>query len=299
MTPALSIRPGLLHPDPSYVWRPDRLVRRAYTSVRKEERPLVTLPWGARLEVDATELLGEGIARLGTYELAVSEAMWRLADPGDLALDVGANVGYYACLLAYRGCRVRAFEPHPDLFRHLRENTERWDGVDVEAWEVAASDASGSARLNVPEQFTGNTGVATLSGDSAGEGFEVRTRRLDEVVGDESVGVLKVDVEGHELAVLAGLEEALRERRVRDVFFEEYDALPTPVSARLEERGFRIYALQQKLRGVELGAVDGPRPRWYAPTYLATLDPARTSRRLDPRGWNCLRPRPRHERGRA
>jgi FkbM family methyltransferase len=287
------MRPGLRHPDPSYVWRPDQLGRRLYRSWRGLDRPVVTLPWGAKLEVDATELLGAGIARMSTYELTVSETMWRLTDGDDLALDVGANVGYYSALMAHRARRVVAFEPHPGLAACLRRNAARWPSRWVEVEERAASDETGLARLTEPEGFAGNAGAATLhpEDDSAATSFEVETVRLDEVVGEEAVGILKMDIEGHELAALDGLGEALADGRVRDVFFEDYEALPTPVSSRLEGFGFEVFSLQQRFRRVDLGSTSGPSPRWYAPTYLATLDPQRATRRMRSDGWRCLRPR--------
>ena len=63
-----------------------------------------------------------------SIDLAVSEALWRLLDPGALALDVGANIGFMTNLMAWRSgpCgRVLAFEPHPEVFRSLAENVER------------------------------------------------------------------------------------------------------------------------------------------------------------------------------
>lgn len=245
------------------------------------------------MEVNATERVGAGIVRMSTYELAVSETMWRLIDRDDLVLDVGANVGYYTALMAHRARRVIAFEPHPRLAPCLRGNVARWSLDCVEVEERAASDETGLAKLTEPPAFAGNSGIASLDpdGDSGATVFEVETVRLDEIVGEEVVGVLKVDVEGHEAAVLNGLSGAVEEGRVRDVFFEDNEPLPTTVSARLEGFGYHLFLPQQRLRGVELGPTDGPPPRWHAPTYLATLDPDRAIGRMRSAGWNCLRPR--------
>ena len=203
---------------------------------------------------------------MGTYELTVSETMWRLTDGDDLALDVGANVGYYSALMAQRARRVVAFEPHPGLAACLRRNAARWPSRWVEVEERAVSDETGLARLTEPEEFAGNAGAATLhpEDDSAATSFEVETVRLDEVVGEDAVGILKIDIEGHELAALEGLGVALADGRVRDVFFEDYEALPTPVSARLEGFGYEVFSLQQRFRGVDLRPTSGPSPRWYA-----------------------------------
>lgn len=74
---------------------------------------------GARLAVDRRDLIGSGIARTSSYELPVSEAMWRVAAQSRLAVDVGANVGYFTALLSARARDVIAFEPHPAIAERL------------------------------------------------------------------------------------------------------------------------------------------------------------------------------------
>src|ERR1700728_4384379 len=87
---------------PQYIFRPSQLARRALR--RGGAESVVKTPWGCRMLVAREDTIGAGIARMGVHELAVSETMWRLATGDDMALDVGANIGYFAGLLA---CRVR------------------------------------------------------------------------------------------------------------------------------------------------------------------------------------------------
>ncbi len=278
---------SLLRPSPAYVFRPSQIGRRLRGGAEDGPR-LVTLPWGDAIEVDPGESVGSGIARLGVHELRVSEAMWRLAEPDDLALDVGANVGYFSSLLGRRAGRVVAFEPHPLLVGRLRANVARWPGR-IEVMQAAASSGPGVALLGEPQGFGVNAGIAAIGVDGA-RSFEVETVALDEVVGDAAVGVCKIDVEGHEAAVLEGLSAALAAGRIRDLFFEDNEPLPTPVSERLAAEGFAIFSLRQRLSGVELDAAEASDATdWDAPTYLATRDPARARERLGPRGWRCLR----------
>lgn len=281
---------SLLNPNPAYVWRPRQIGRRLAASRRGPGRELVVLPWGDEIVVDPGESVGSGIARLGVHELRVSEAMWRLTERSDLALDVGANIGYYTSLLGRRAGRVIAFEPHPVLLARLRANVARWPGP-IEVEGRAASSASGQAELGEPEAFAANTGTAGL-GLAGARSFTVETVALDEVVDAAAVGVLKIDVEGHELAALDGFDTALREGRVRDVFFEEHEPLPTPVSSRLAGHGYTLFALRQRLDRVTLAPPERlQRSDWDAPTYLATRDPERARRLVRGFGWSCLRGR--------
>ena len=64
------------------------------------------------------ETIGRAILRLGVYDLCVSESICRLLDPGESAIDVGANLGYMTSLMAAKAGKcgsVESFEPHPDL----------------------------------------------------------------------------------------------------------------------------------------------------------------------------------------
>jgi FkbM family methyltransferase len=217
--------------------------------------------------------------------------MWRLADPGDVAADIGANIGYFTSLLAVRCRRVVAFEPHPLVRRRLAANVARWGAASdrVRIDERAVSRAAGRARLTEPPDFLARQGSATLRTAEAQQGLEVSTASLDQGIADEHVSVLKIDVEGHELAVLEGAQTVLS--RVREVFFEEHEALPTPTTRLLEASGFALFGLVQHLRGVRLTTAWDPRsrPAWDAPTYLATRDPDRALRRMRKHGWCSLR----------
>lgn len=275
---------NVLNPSPAYLFRPSQVLRRITGGPSSS---LVTLPWGAEVEVDPSEAVGAGIARLGVHELSVSETMWRLADPRDLALDVGANIGYFTSLLACRTSRTIALEAHPIIAERLCRNVDRWSW-DIEVERCAASAAAGTAILGEPEDHAKNSGTAGI-GVSGSRTFEVPSKTLDEVIGSAAVGICKMDVEGHELAVLRGASGALTEGRIRDIFFEEHDPLPTPVSELLEIEGYRLFSLRQRIDRVILEPANAAAKHKEAPTYLATLDPVRAEERTRSFGWRCLR----------
>jgi FkbM family methyltransferase len=136
------------------------------------------------------------VAVSGEAELLELGALVR---PDDLALDIGANAGIYAWQLARIGARVIAFEPNPALADQIALLGN--DRIDLR--RVALSDRDGTATLALPHN---DSGLGTLRSDLAGAGdprFEVSTRRLDGL-DLPRVGFIKIDVEGHEEAVLAG-----------------------------------------------------------------------------------------------
>lgn len=127
-------------------------------------------------------------------------------DPDCAAVDVGGNEGFYAGRLAQLCPRVHCFEPIPWMAADLRGKLR----ANVTVHEAAVSDRVGSVELRIP--YVGSVqqhGTSTISADNPLEGAErvelvsCRMTTLDAAV-SERVGFIKVDVEGHELAVLQG-----------------------------------------------------------------------------------------------
>jgi len=277
---------------PQYVFRPSQLVRRALLR-REGPEPIVQTPWGCPMTVARSDVLGAGIARMGVHELAVSETMWRLAAGDQLAVDVGANIGYFTGLLACRAARVIAFEPNPRLHRFVKANIAAWGDVGERvALDVrAVSDHEGTAVLHLPAAYAANFGVATLEASEETESFEVATVGLDDVIAGHAVGVLKIDVEGHEMTAFEGARDSLAAGLIRDIVFEDLQPLPSRVSQTLEASDFTIFGIEETFSRARLVAPDSVSRHWDAPTYLATRDPARAERLMAPRGWRCLRGR--------
>jgi FkbM family methyltransferase len=259
----------------------------------------IRLPWGLPIRVEPRETIGSSIGRLGIHELPTSECIIRLIDSGDTTIDAGANIGHMTSLMAVAAGptgRVIAFEPHPTIFRELAFNVEAWKthpGVaKIETHNTALADHSGTADLLVPRYFADNHGVAYLVDDSNpvadADLVKVRLGTLDELIGtEERIGVLKIDVEGHELQVLHGARALLASGNVHQVVFEEYGTPPTPVTSLLESHGYTLFRVDGNLSGL---VVLPAHEKWVlpvkdAPIYVATLEPQRLQTRLAKRGW--------------
>lgn len=139
----------------------------------------VRLPWGLSLNIRPAEVVGRAIWLTGAFELALSEMIWRSLRPGDVAADVGANIGYHTSLMALRvagkGGRVCAFEPHPVIHCELAETVARWSAEvrhAVEVRQAAVSDVEREVTLHIPREFAGNRGVASLESGAAGNDLD-------------------------------------------------------------------------------------------------------------------------------
>jgi FkbM family methyltransferase len=227
----------------------------------------------------------------------VSETLFRLLDPGDVAVDVGAHVGYMTSLMAVRvgsGGSVIAFEPQPDVFLELERNAARWrrQGLEtgISLYPIALSNRAGGGRVSRPG-LGWDRGGASLSSNEA-DAYEVPLQRLDYYLsGGEPVSVLKIDVEGHQLEVLQGTESSLRHTRIRDIVFEEHEHYPTPATRLLQTFGYEIFKLDHDLFGPRLGSAASDKRSPGDPSYLATRDAQRALDRLRRRGWAVLRPK--------
>ena len=293
-----------LRDKPHYVFHPSRALRRAMRSARPhayvtDEFVTTDLPWGVSLRVALSDAIGYSIVTGHVFDPCVTETIYRLIDPGDHVIDVGANIGYLTSLAAVRAGdsgTVIAYEPHPSVYELLRDNVARWEATpglaQVQTRRAALSDEAGSGVLAAGPLFAANMGLAALRMDGETEReeasvYEVAIERLDEIVGDGAVGLLKIDVEGHEPQVLRGAAALLARGGVRDVIFEDHDDYPSAATAVVEAAGYALLSLENDLFGLRLGGPADRRvsARWPGPSYLATRDPERARARLSRRGW--------------
>jgi FkbM family methyltransferase len=137
-----------------------------------------------------------------------------LCEPGKAGLDIGAALGAYTWPLAKLCATCIAFEPNPTQARYLREAF----GSKVHIENVALSDRDGETELFVPlKDGKDQSGWATIAPGDWIKDNEVRRLKVPMRTLDsfqlKTVGFIKLDVEGHELAVLQGGSALLQRDR--------------------------------------------------------------------------------------
>jgi FkbM family methyltransferase len=138
--------------------------------------------------------------------------VWRrVLKPGDLFIDVGANIGSYAIWAADLGAEVIAFEPAEDTFALLTENVAL-NRYPITTIQAIAGATSGTARFTV--------GLDSVNRVDPQGNVEARMVAIDSVVGNRTVAGMKVDVEGFEIEVLRGCERMLSEHRLKLIQLE-------------------------------------------------------------------------------
>jgi FkbM family methyltransferase len=200
-----------------YRWRRWRL--RTFTALGSGSAAVYRLRGGQRFVAHPNDQLSEQISSDRCYEPLESRVIASVLGPGDVAVDIGANIGYYSALSSARvGPRglVHAFEPGPATFIKLQKTIELLGLENVKAYPLALANRSGSFRF-----------VTSTSGQDAQQsladwgGFQgekdvanVETSTLDDFldcfVGGGHPAFVKCDVEGAEPKVLEGSYKTLQ-----------------------------------------------------------------------------------------
>jgi len=172
---------------------------------------LVQTLYGTKYFIDPSdEVMAPQLVVYRQWEADLSQFMINSVTPDTVFMDVGANFGYFTCLVASRiGCSGRgaviAVEPNPRMVTLLERNIRiNWSIAPVEVYACAVADSNGYLEFNVPEGRAANAGLATGNQPAAAgdRRFIVPTKTLGDIASARKVDLMKIDVEGFELAVL-------------------------------------------------------------------------------------------------
>jgi len=151
------------------------------------------------------------------YEVLPAKLILGRLKPGDVFVDVGANIGFYSLRARRRvgpGGRVIAFEPNPVILRRLRRNLELNEANGrVEVFDVALGDENGTATLYSSAQASHGESSLRDQGWHTVETCSIDVRKLDELAAGANIAridFLKIDVEGAEKLVFVGAAETIR-----------------------------------------------------------------------------------------
>ena len=154
----------------------------------------------------------------GIHELNEMGFVLHVLNEGDVFVDVGANIGSYTILAGGAiGAEVIAIEPIPDTFKHLKENINlnQLTGC-VKPYCIGVSDKPGTL------MFTSylDTVNHVVSSYEHGDLISIPVTTLDDLLQGTSPTIIKIDVEGHEVAVLEGSRKTLSNPSVIAILLE-------------------------------------------------------------------------------
>jgi FkbM family methyltransferase len=175
-----------------------------------------------------------------------SEALFcKFANRDSDFFDIGANIGYYSLYLSPLVRKVYAFEPDSQNFGGLRDNISSTGNI--EHVPMAISDRNGIVHLDV---FTDGA-VSSISEYPGAGSIAVEAVTIDQFAArhpDSRVGLIKIDIEGHDVAALEGGRETVAEHQPLILIeFGQGDPIaefnnPSRLTAFCEPLGYAIFA---------------------------------------------------------
>ena len=252
-------------------------------------------PWGNAIEIDTNETIGNSIYNTRIYDLALSETLWRLIEPGNFVLDIGANIGFITSLCSYKTGpqgKVWAFEPNPLILNRLKKNIGNNHYPNTILYPFALSDSNKEGYLELPEMFSYNQGVAFIkNGSHSTNAIKIDLRKLDDMIAPGTlINVLKMDVEGHELTVLKGAEQLIENKQITHIVYEDHNPYPSKLASFLVSKGYTIYRIEKGWLNLNLTnpTIESSTSGWEPTNYLATLDTATLKKKMKGIFYKCL-----------
>ena len=259
------------------------LVRKLAPRLREHPvRRIVRSGFGAKFLIDSEDLIQRQLYLFGLWEPHLTHWLRRRLQPGDVFVDVGANIGYFSVLastLVGPAGDVVAVEASPTFHQRLEQHARLNGCRNLRTVNAAASDRDEALTfVQASSRNTGATSIVPYDGPAEAE-FEVAAHPLTRLLSEQELArarVLKIDVEGAEGAVVRGLKPALsRLRADAEIVVEVTPGRMSALGDSAEElrqtfvdAGFRAYRLINDYDpGSYPSAIRAPRPpvRWRRP----------------------------------
>lgn len=212
------------------------------------------------LYINPEDLRAAGITTLanGQYEKGVERVIYALLAESRLFIDIGANVGFYSCFATAinPSIRVYSFEPNPNIQRKLHNNISFNRAHErITVLPFGLGQESAESELFIPPHS--GSGAGSLRNLHPEEGSATRIpvsiRSLDELFPSlDCVDLLKIDIEGSELAAIrGGLDLIQRNRPVIVVellrkWMQPFDSHPQDVLQTLVPLGYKSFSISDE-----------------------------------------------------
>lgn len=237
-------------------WTPLRIVNRHLIQLLKAQSVRID---GHTFHLDPVDSLR--LSTRGYYEPYVLQLIQQEAKPGNVVIDVGANIGYHTLHLArWVGPtgKVYAFEPHPETFALLNKNVEANGYKNIITEQKAVSDKPGRVKLYLGKDFRNTEHSLVQSKDTPERFIDVKSVALQSFLQEQRVDLIKMDIEGGEYHALQGMKPILIQNKNIVLFLEFTPSYlqnagvdPLDMITFLENLGFTIYAINEEEEKVE------------------------------------------------
>ena len=220
---------------------------------------LATTNFGFSIWCDRWDIIGQTIIARGEWESLLSRTIIASLKPGNLAVDVGANMGYDTMLMARAvgpTGTVIAIEPDQKNLALLLKNLNLLEHPNVAVHSAGLGDEQVVARIAVAG--AANRGTSNLRPGAAGVTQPLLVQRLDHILNMkklERINFLKMDIEGFEHKAIKGMGSLLDQIdsltcEVDPNFLQQCGSSANELFDALLTRGFTSYCAQPNSTGM-------------------------------------------------
>jgi len=190
------------------------LVKRKNTKLIKKGNPrsLYCTREGSYYCLDEGKYLDKCIIDLGVFEVTSTEVVRKLVKPGNVVIDVGANIGYYTVLLSKLvgdAGKIISFEPTENYRKILQKNIDENNITNCMIFPYGLSNQNINAEICIGECSATMHWVDNIRPQNT---ENITLYKLDDIVdklGVSQIDFIKVDIDGHEPAFLDGAKRTL------------------------------------------------------------------------------------------
>jgi FkbM family methyltransferase len=216
---------------------------------------------GNKICLSTRDFIGRSVYFFRDLDPKISILVGELLKPGDVALDIGANIGLVSLKMAQKvrpHGRVHSFEPAPRVRGYLERLVEANPDLPITVYPFGLGEEEAVLQLSIPRNMDGEASLVIDRGADV-EVIDVQIRTLSNVIGEigiERIDLIKLDVEGFEAKVIRGSADAIARFRPKYILFEEHgmvfgEAFPDSI-ALLVELGYRVFAVMKSYLKLEL-----------------------------------------------
>jgi len=221
------------------------------------------------IKIPTHDYVGRTILYFGDLDLKISTIINRVVSPGDVTLDIGANLGIVSLHLAQSvgpHGHVHAFEPSPLVIPYLTDTINSNPDLRITHHGIALGREQSKLFLHIPPRNAGEATLMTDGAKNAMNSVEVSVETLSTFAATQGltqIDFIKIDVEGFEAEVLAGGKALLDAHIPKAILFEEHSfsrtaALPSSLEL-LSGCGYELYAITKSLFGLKIVPLTNPR----------------------------------------
>ncbi len=198
-----------------------RLLLRQFINLKNEK--LIEINGHPFFTVPNDKGISEELLMFKTHEPLSTKILSKLLEPGMVCLDVGSNIGYYACLeslIVGNTGKIIAIEPSPINYKYLQKNATLQKIKNIETFNFACGDYDGTIKFAISDRSNWSRVVSNDLLDSPPDSIiseqEIPLVQIDTFLPQqkiEKIDFLRMDVEGYEYHILKGCVKTIKKFR--------------------------------------------------------------------------------------